>query len=94
MKEKLTENPLSGQLFAFVNRRRTYLKALYFDRSGYALWAKRLEQGRFHYRRGAAAGDKVALNVTELKLMLEGIDVRATHRYKRYRYRTADVAAL
>jgi transposase len=96
VKEKLSENPLSGQLFVFVNRRGNYLKALYFDRSGYALWAKRLEQGRFHYRRGrgAAAGDKVALNVTELKLMLEGIEVRATHQYKRYWHRINDAASV
>jgi len=38
VKEQLCEDPLSGQLFVFVNRKRTYLKALYFDRSGYALW--------------------------------------------------------
>jgi len=94
VKEKLSENPLSGQMFVFVNRRGNYLKVLYFDRSGYALWAKRLEQGQFHYRRGVSAGDKAALNMTELKLMLEGIDVRATRRYKRYRHRTADVATL
>jgi transposase len=96
VKEKLSENPLSGQLFVFVNRRRNYLKALYFDRSGYALWAKRLEQGQFHYcrGRGAAAGDKVALNVTELKLMLEGIEVRATCRYKRYQHRINDAASV
>ena len=95
VKEKLRENPLSGQLFVFVNRRGNYLKALYFDRSGYALWAKRLEQGRFHYCRGSVgAGDKVALNATELKLMLEGIEVRATRRYKRYRHRINDTATL
>lgn len=95
VKEKLSEDPLSGQLFVFVNRRGNYLKALYFDRSGYALWAKRLEQGQFHYRRGrVGAGDKVALNVTELKLMLEGIELRATRRYKRYQHRINDAAAV
>ncbi|MEX0916325.1 MAG: IS66 family insertion sequence element accessory protein TnpB [Wenzhouxiangellaceae bacterium] len=94
VKEKLSENPLSGQVFVFVNRRGNYLKALYFDRSGYALWAKRLEQGQFHYRRGVGADDKVSLNVTELKLMLEGIEVRAMRQYKRYRHRITDAAAL
>jgi len=90
VKEKLSEDPLSGQLFVFVNRKRNYLKVLYFDRSGYALWAKRLERGQFHYRRSIATGasDKVALNVTQLKLILEGIDVRSVHRYKRYRHRS------
>ena len=87
VKAKLLEDLLSGQLFVFVNRKRNYLKALYFDRTGYALWAKRLEQGRFHYRDKRADNDKLALYVTELKLLLEGIDVRSVHRYKRYRHR-------
>lgn len=96
VKEKLSEDPLSGQLFVFVNRKRNYLKALYFDRSGYALWAKRLEQGQFHYRRDNAicTGNKQALNMTELKLMLEGIEVRSVHRYKRYRHRSLNTVAV
>ena len=91
VKEKLAENPLSGQLFVFINRKGNYLKALYFDRSGYALWAKRLEQGQFHYRhdRESCTSHKLALNVTDLKLILEGIDIRSVHRYKRYRHRSA-----
>ena len=76
----------------FVNRNRNYLKALYFDRSGYALWAKRLEQGRLHYARGT--NHKVALNVTELKLILEGIDVRAARHYKRYRNRSVNATEV
>jgi len=92
VKEKLSEDPLSGQLFVFVNRKRNYLKALYFDRSGYALWAKRLEQGQFHYARSAS--HKVALNVTDLKLLLEGIDVRSVHRYKRYWHRSVSAPGV
>jgi transposase len=96
VKEKLAEDPLSGQLFVFVNRKRNYLKALYFDRSGYALWAKRLEQGQFHYHHDRATGtsNKMALNVTDLKLMLEGIDVRSVRRYKRYRHRSVSASGV
>jgi transposase len=90
VKEKLAEDPLSGQLFVFINRKRNYLKALYFDRSGYALWAKRLEQGQFHYQRdnSAVADNKLSLNMTQLKWILEGIDVRSVRHYKRYRHRS------
>jgi len=96
VKEKLAENPLSGQLFVFINRKGNYLKALYFDRSGYALWAKRLEQGQFHYRhdRGSCTSHKMALSMTELKLILEGIDVSSARHYKRYQHRSVDTIAV
>jgi len=88
----LGEEPTSGHLFVFVNRRRTHLKVLYFDRSGYCLWAKRLERGRFQYR--GDQGEKVALDVTGLKLLLEGIDAGAVRRYRRYDHRSADVRSV
>jgi len=39
VKNQLLEDPLSGQMFIFINRRRSHLKALYFDRTGYCIWA-------------------------------------------------------
>ena len=84
MKNTLCEDPTSGHLFAFINRKRTQMKVLYFDRSGYCLWSKRLEQGRFHYRHYSS--DKVALDWTQLKLVLEGIEFRKIRHYKRYRH--------
>ncbi len=66
-KNVMGEDPLNGQLFVFINRRQTQRKILYFDRSGYCIWAKRLEEGRFNYNR--TAGEKQALNWTQLKLI-------------------------
>ena len=91
VRSKLCEDPLSGQLFVFINRRRTQVKILYFDRSGYCLWAKRLEQGRFH---PAGVADKQRLQWTELKLILEGIDLRSIRRFKRYRYPLQEAVAI
>jgi len=82
VKQQLTEDPLSGQLFVFINRKRTQMKILYFDRSGYCIWGKRLEQGQFHAPAGEAL--KRALNWTDLKLIIEGIDTRSIRRHKRY----------
>jgi transposase len=79
----LGEDPLSGQLFVFINRRQTQMKVLYFDRSGYCVWAKRLERGRFRYRDSVAG--KVRLDWTALKLLLEGIEVDTARRHRRYR---------
>jgi len=83
VKTQLDEEPSSGQLFVFINRRRTQLKVLYFDRGGYCVWAKRLEQGQFHSQ---GQGDKRRLEWTELKLILEGIDLRSIRRFKRYQH--------
>lgn len=42
----LQQDPLSSHLFAFINRRATQIKVLYFDRTGLCVWGKRLEEGR------------------------------------------------
>ena len=83
VKDKLQEEPASGHLFVFINRKRTYLKVLYFDRHGYCVWAKRLEQGQFisDWRRCASR----ELDVTGLKLLLEGIEPAR----QRLRYRSS-----
>lgn len=91
VRTKLAEDPLSGQLFVFINRRATQLKVLYYDRGGYCVWAKRLEQGQFHAH---GEGDKRRLEWTELKLILEGIDLRSIRRFKRYRRPNEAVVSL
>lgn len=83
VKNQLQENPLNGQLFVFINRKRTYLKVLYFDRSGYCIWMKKLEQGLFRY--DLSGGDKQSLTWTELKLLLEGIELKNTQQFRRYK---------
>ena len=66
----LKQDPLSGHLFVFLNRVRTHLKVLYFDRTGQAIWYKRLERGTF---RVPAVEE---LTYRELVCMLEGLEVR------------------
>lgn len=50
----IAQDPLSGHLFVFFNRRRTMVKVLYWDRNGFCLVAKRLERGNVLAARGAA----------------------------------------
>ena len=54
VKRELGEEPTSGALYVFVNRRKTLMKVLYFERSGYCVWSKRLEQGQFQVRWGGS----------------------------------------
>ena len=69
-KHELKENPLSGVLFVFINKRRNYLKSLYWDRTGYCLFAKKLERGRFNF---PSKEGKQELSEQVLKLILDGI---------------------
>ena len=83
VKHGMGRDPLSGDLYSFVNRRGTLIKVLYFDRSGFCRWAKRLEQGRFvrDWSRQPAG----ELDLTGLKLLLEGLERRDLVAHKRYR---------
>lgn len=82
VKSQLMENPLSGQLFVFINKRKTQMRILYFDDSGYCIWSKRLEQGQFNF--AETTSGKKSLNWTQLKLLLDGIEVKKQRQYKRY----------
>lgn len=84
VKHQLKENSLSGDLFIFVNRRFTLMKILYFDRNGYCIWYKKLEQGTFQLPQ--STDDKIGLDYTQLKLILEGIDLRSVQQRKRYQH--------
>ena len=75
------EDPQSGHLFLFVNRRRDRLKVLWWDRSGYCLLAKRLEHGQFRvFDRADGTAGAFEMQASELALILDGIDLRGSKR--------------
>jgi len=77
----MKQDPLSGHLFAFINRRANQIKVLYFDRTGLCVWSKRLEQGRLLTNWNNVATHE--MDWTSLKLLLEGIEPkRVRKRYK------------
>lgn len=78
-------DPQDGQLYVFFNARRTLLKILFFDRSGWCIFAKRLEQGTFQIPPVAPGQTTLALDPATLGLILEGIDLTTAPRRRRYR---------
>jgi transposase len=66
----LREDPLSGCLYVFFNRRGNYLKLVAWDRTGYTLFAKRLERGRFRLPSGES---KQEISERAFRLILDGI---------------------
>jgi transposase len=79
-----SQNPMDGHLFLFRGRSGDRLKILYWDRDGYALWYKRLEEGVFKMPRIDGDAKCVELRASELAMMLDGIDLRSIKRVKRY----------
>lgn len=73
--QTLEEDPMSGDLFLFLNRRRNCLKGLLWDRTGFLIIAKRLERGQFHLRNGA---EKVVIERALLRRLLDGVAVGGT----------------
>lgn len=82
----MADDPLSGHLFVFFNRRGDHVRLLYWDRNGYCLVAKRLERGRFCLPWSPGAHDRngLALESAELALILEGIDLAGSRRRPRW----------
>lgn len=64
----------SPSLFVFCNARRTHMKILYFDRSGFALWFKRLEDSKFPWPT-LSSQDTLAVSIDDLQLLLDGVNV-------------------
>jgi len=80
VRHAMLRDPLDGALYVFINRRATQLRVLYFDRSGFCVWAKRLEAGRFVSNWSAVRSAE--MDWTALKLLLEGM--QGTRVAKRY----------
>jgi transposase len=73
-------DPLAGHLFVFVGRRIDRVKVLFWDRSGFVLYYKRLAKGRFRMPRIAEGADSVVLDGTELAMLLGGFDLVGARR--------------
>lgn len=79
---RLNGDPKDGHLYLFVNRRRRLLKAIWFDRTGYALFSKRLERGTFELPQARDGSGRVKVDSAQLAMILEGIDLRAPRRLR------------
>ena len=82
VKNHLDDNPLNGNPYVFINRKCNQMKILFFDRNGYSIWSKRLEQGQFVIHDNGEL--KATLSYVQLKCLLDGIEWRDARQYKRF----------
>ncbi len=79
-------DPMARAVYAFCNRRRNRVKLLLYDRSGFLMVLKRLEEDRFFWPRGEQA--VLTLTTEQLHWLLDGIDLAAVHRHPERYYRS------
>lgn len=82
VRNELGRDPLSGEVFVFLNRNKTFIKLLHWENGGFVLYYKRLEKGTFSLPR--IKDDETVLQWPELVLMIEGIQVEKSKRKLRY----------
>jgi transposase len=85
VREHLELDPFAGHLFVFASRRRDRIKILYWDRDGFAVWSKRLEEGTYAAPFGDDTERRREITAQELGALLSGIDLAQAARRKRYR---------
>jgi transposase len=81
---ELLANPLSGDVFLFVNKRRDRIKFLLWDRDGFWIFYKRLEKGTFQLPLTASDSQAIELTYDALWMMVAGIDLASIKRRPRY----------
>ncbi len=82
VKNELNREPISGDVFVFLNRNRTHLKLLHWERGGFVLYYKRLEWGSF--TPPAIKEGQASFTWPQLVLMMEGITVEKSVQKLRY----------
>lgn len=84
VRQQLQNDPLSGHVFCFVNRRRNMMKCLVADRSGMLIYYKKLARGTFQIPTSPSGDSNVQIDAGTLALILEGIDLKSVKRRLRH----------
>jgi len=84
VRDELKQNPLSGDIFIFFNRRRNQIKLLLFEGDGFSMYYKRLEKGTYEIL-ASENSSSIQIKSDELSLILQGISLISVRRRPRYK---------
>jgi len=82
----MQHDPFDGHLFVFFNKTGDKCKILFWDRTGFVIWYKRLEEGTFERLNYPSKASSLEVDVAKLSWILEGIDLLKARRRKRYHH--------
>lgn len=88
IRNELGRDPLTGEVFVFLSKRRTHIKLLRWEGDGFGLYYKRLEKGTFELPAAASGADATSITATELQLILGGISLANVKYRPRYQHKT------
>jgi transposase len=86
VEQVLKQNPFSGSLFIFYNKRKDRLKILYWHFNGFCIWQKRLEKGKFHISI-SELNSSIGITTYQLQGLAQGIDWKKIPEPKTLSYR-------
>ena len=78
------KNPLSGEVFIFINKKRNMMKILHWQQGGFMLYFKRLEKGTFEIPKHKKNRDEITISYTKLAMIISGISVKNISKRKRF----------
>ena len=84
-REVFDQDPTSGHLFLFFNRRHDRVKVLFWDHGGFCIYYKRLEVGTFPVLTTTSDPEGIEIEYWQLVQLLDGIDLNTGRRRRRYR---------
>lgn len=84
VRNKFLQNPLSGDVFIFINQRRTHIKLLQWQGDGFAIFYKRLEKGTYEIPDADDKKSYLEITSQKLLLMLEGIALLSVKKRVRF----------
>lgn len=84
----MLKDPLSGHLFVFFGKSGDKCKILFWDRTGFVVWYKQLEEGTFEKLPSEKNKASIEVDIAKLTWILEGIDLFKARRRKRYERKT------
>lgn len=91
--DKMHMDIMSGDVFIFLNKRKTHIKLLAWDGDGFAIYYKRLEKGTYELPKATEDSDKnLSISPGQLLLILQGISLKKVHYRKRYHRPTVPAA--
>lgn len=88
IKNNMGQDMLTGDVFIFLNKRRTHIKLLLWERDGFSIYYKRLEQGTFEIPLSNSGLQSGAISHQQLLLILQGISLKNIRHRKRYQTKT------